>query len=286
MSGHFCGKCGIPAGPEDVFCHKCGTELNIQMAPNNEYAASQRKICPQCGESVPMGDRFCGKCGTGQVTPGFNTHIHTKRRTMPSGVTTHRRKRNVFLRLIMALLFWGVVIGAFYAVYKILGSDIPWPEVIAVVTGTEPQKSEISLDITLTDDTNGLTEDLPPIVPETLDSDDQSSLSESIRAEPVPPPKPEWGEQDSNGYSSLILPGQDGAERADISPKGIVRGNRVRLRSEPNTRSQILGQFESGVEFEITERYWSGRERFFWYRVSSGENKGWMYGEYLRIEEE
>ena len=280
MNGYFCGKCGTPAGAEDVFCHRCGMELNVQAAPSTDYAASQRKICPQCGESVPMGDRFCGKCGTGQVTPGFNAQIHTKKRAMPSGVTTHRRKRGFLLRLISALMFWGIVIGAFYGVYKFLGNGIPWSEVMALVASKEEPRT---VGMPVTESAGGISESMPPIVPETSGSGDLPVTPEPIRAEPLQPSKPEWGAQDANGYSVLILPGQEGA---GVSRKGAVRGNRVRLRAEPNTRSQILGQFDSGKEFDVTGRYWSGNERYFWYGVSSGGDSGWMYGEYIRMEEE
>ncbi|MCL2684589.1 MAG: zinc-ribbon domain-containing protein [Synergistaceae bacterium] len=280
MSGHFCGKCGISAGTEDVFCHRCGTELNIQAAHHTEYAASQRKICPQCGESVPMGDRFCGKCGAGQATPGFNTQIHTKKRATPSGVTTHRRRRGFLFGLISAVAFWGIVAGALYSVYKFLGSDIPWSDVIAMVTSTRPKN------VPLPENADRRSEELPPIVPETPGSGNPRPQAVPIRGEPAAPGKPEWGTQDVNGYSILVLPGQEDTERADVSLRGVVTTNRVRLRSEPNTRSQIRGQFDSGKEFDVTGRYWSGSERFFWYGVSSGEDNGWMYGEYLRIVEE
>ena len=302
MSVHYCGKCGISAGTEDVFCHRCGMELNIQAAPNTEYAASQMKICPQCGEPLPLGDRFCGKCGAGMVTPVFNTQIHTKRRLAPSGVTTHRRRRGFLFKLISALVFWGVVVGALYAVYKFLGSGIPWSDVVAMVTGSEQQTREIPLTV----GAEVRIEELPPIVPEALDSDNLSPIvleasdsdnlppivpevSDSdvpVQAEPVPPPKPEWGEQDANGYSVLTLPGQDNAGRADVSMRGMVTGNGVNLRAEPNTRSERLGQFNSGKEFDVTGRYWSGREEHYWFGVSSGDDAGWMYGQYLRMEEE
>ena len=299
MSGFFCGKCGIAARTEDVFCHRCGSELNIQATPNTEYAASQRKICPQCGEYVPMGDRFCDKCGTGLVTPGFNTQIHTKRRMAPSGVTTHRRRRGFFFKLISALLFWGMAIGAIYAVYRFLGSGIPWSDVAAVVAGTEPRTGEVPLM-----DTDVHSEELPPIVPETSDSGDLPPIvpetenlgglpdspdpipTEPIQAEPIPPPKPEWGEQDANGYSVLTLPEQDEAGRVDVSLRGVVTGNGVNLRAEPNTNSERLGQFSSGREFDVIRRYRQGNAGYFWYEVSSGGDNGWMYGQYLRVEEE
>jgi len=304
MSVHYCGKCGISAGTGDVFCHRCGMELNVQAAPNTEYAASQLKICPQCGEPLPLGDRFCGKCGTGMATKGFNTQIHIKRRLAPSGVTTHRRRRGFLFKLISALVFWGVAMGALYGVYKFLGSGIPWSDVMAMVTGSERQTGGIPL-------TDVHIEELPPIVPETSDSDvlppivpeasapdvlppivpetEDSNVSaqpESIQAEPVPPPKPEWGEQDANGYSVLILPEQGEAGRAGVSMRGVVRGNGVNLRAEPNTGSERLGQFNSGKEFDVTRRYWSGSEENFWYEVGSGDDNGWMYGQFLRVEEE
>jgi len=113
-----------------------------------------------------------------------------------------------------------------------------------------------------------------------------SAQPESIQAEPVPPPKPEWGEQDANGYSVLILPEQGEAGRAGVSMRGVVRGNGVNLRAEPNTGSERLGQFNSGKEFDVTRRYWSGSEENFWYEVGSGDDNGWMYGQFLRVEEE
>ena len=289
MSGHYCGKCGTPAGTEDVFCHKCGTELNVRTVSETEYAVSRRKICPQCGEPVPMGDRFCGNCGVAQAPPEINPQIHTKKHAIPSpGVTSHRRKRGFLFRLVSALLFWGVVAGAFYTVYRFLGRDILWSEVFAVVAGSGRQRQTADVaPIPPTEEAYVRSEVLPPIVPETTDRGDPPIVPEPVQAEQVPQRGPEWGEQDANGYSAVTLPGRNNPEQGGVSSmRGTVTGNRVNLRSEPNTRSQVRGQFTSGREVEITRRYWSGDERFFWYEVNSRGDSGWMYGEYLRIAEE
>ena len=286
MSVHYCGKCGISAGTDDVFCHRCGMELNVEAAPSTEYAASQLKMCSQCGEPLPMGDRFCGKCGAGLATRGYNAEIHIKRRVSPSGITTHKRRRGFLFKLISALVFWGVTAGALYGIYKFFGSGIPWFEVMALVTGTTPQTGEV----TLADAAGEPFVELPPIVPETADSADSPApdpiREESVQAGPVPPPRPEWGEQDVNGYSVLILPEQNEAGGANVSLRGVVSGNRVNLRAEPNTSSQVLGQLSAGNEVAVSRRYRSGSEEYFWYEVNSGDNDGWMYGQYLRVEEE
>ena len=294
MSIFFCGKCGISAGTQDVFCHRCGMEMNVQTAPITEYAASQMKICPQCGEYVPLGDRFCVNCGSGLLTPGFNTQIHTKKRLAPSGVTTHRRRRSFLFKLVSALVFWSVAIGSLYALYNFLGRDIPWSDVVALVTGSESRTGGAHVTESGYARYGGLPpivpetgnyDGFPPIVPETSGSGGLTNTPHTPE-EPVPSLRPEWGSQDANGYSVLTLPGQDGAGRDGGSLRGVVNGGRVRLRAEPNTESEVLGQFDSGKEFEVTRRFRAAGAGIYWYRVSSGADEGWMYGEYLRIAEE
>jgi hypothetical protein len=63
-------------------------------------------------------------------------------------------------------------------------------------------------------------------------------------------------------------------------------GNRVRLREAPNTKANILGHFDRRQELEVMERYFSGNEKHPWFKVSSGDNSGWMYGEFLRMTED
>jgi uncharacterized protein YraI len=57
------------------------------------------------------------------------------------------------------------------------------------------------------------------------------------------------------------------------------------LREKPNSNSKILGLLSRGDIIEVIGRYSSEQGKFPWYNVNHGSLSGWMYGEYLRIEE-
>lgn len=44
-----CAECGYQGQPGDLFCARCGAELEA--------------VCPDCGAYVETGDRFCVDCG-------------------------------------------------------------------------------------------------------------------------------------------------------------------------------------------------------------------------------
>jgi hypothetical protein len=241
-----------------------------------------------CGSPVGDGDRFCGKCGGDQSAPVFNTRIKTKKRSMPSGVTTHRRRQNWIFRIMAAIAFWGILIGGCYGAYRFFASDVRWSEVWAVVTGYRSD-SDVESDLfpivgeILSGSEDLLLESLPPIVPEPASRDAAPDVGPAQDSRPV------WSGPDSRGYSVIALRGEAGSE--DLAPSGVsfvgvVSGSRVRLREEPSTKSRILGQFDRGQNLDVTGRYSSRSENYPWFRVSSGDVSGWMYGEYLRVSED
>jgi hypothetical protein len=286
MNGQFCPKCGVSVGADDVFCHKCGNELDTSPA-GADLEDGERKTCSMCGSHVGDGDRFCGKCGGDQSAPVFNTRIKTKKRSMPTGVTTHRRKQNRAFRIMAAMVFWGILIGGCYAAYRFFARDVRWSEVWAVVTGYRLDSGvESNLPVEgdeFPDSGNRLIEPLPPIAPEPASQDATPDIG------PVPEARPAWSGPDSGGYSVIAIQGEAGTEdlaSSGMSFIGVVSGSRVRLREEPNTKSRILGQFDRGKELDVTGRYSSGSENYPWFQVSSGDVSGWMYGEYLRVSED
>ncbi|MDR3322242.1 MAG: SH3 domain-containing protein, partial [Synergistaceae bacterium] len=277
MNGHFCQPCGVPVGADDIFCHRCGHELHVGSS-EAEQAEREKKTCARCGTVLGGDDRFCGTCGTDQSEPVLNARIRTRKRSVPSGVTTHRRKRSFLFRLLSALLFWGILIGGCYAAFRYFAADIPWSDVLAVVTGRRlDTDDETALDVIPVDGSDLNSDDvgeaaMPPIAPEDVSSDVIPD------AGPIPDARPVWGATDSSGYSFLSPEG--------VFLPGAVNAGRVRLREEPNTKARILGQFDRGSEFGITGRYSSKNEKNPWFRVSSGDIYGWMYGEYLLVTED
>jgi hypothetical protein len=222
--------------------------------------------CERCGEPIFADDRFCGNCGVLQTSPGTSEKTQSKRRAPSAGAPPRGRGRGLAFKLAFGLIFWGSVLGLCYLVFANLAKDIPWSSVEAVVRGRKNDAGTVA---------PGGVENLPPIAPDEPPADEE---------ETIPAGPPEWGERDANGYSVLVTSG--GGAHDGLSMRGTVKGNRVRLRAEPNTQSQILGHFETGNEIAVTERYWSGREKFHWFKVASADNSGWMYGEYLRVTED
>ncbi|MDR1019278.1 MAG: SH3 domain-containing protein [Synergistaceae bacterium] len=109
-----------------------------------------------------------------------------------------------------------------------------------------------------------LAEQLPPIQP--LDTPEVTAL-----------PALSWSEADARGYSNPV------SSSSNLAPaiSGTVLGDRVRLRSEPNTDSNVIRHFNKGAKVEITQRYASAREEYPWYLIRANGRTGWMYGQYV-----
>jgi hypothetical protein len=180
------------------------------------------------------------------------------------------------LKIVIAILFWGSVLGGCYAVYRHFWSDIPWSDVAAVVTEQVQD----------TDDGSSLDESragFPPIAPETASPD--TSYSGAPQSREPAPAKLAWGTQGEDGIRVLVL--SDGTPASDSSSlSGSVTGSRVRLRADPSTRANILGVLERGDGVGVMRSFSSGREEFVWYNVRSEKGNGWIYGEYIRVIED
>ena len=90
---------------------------------------------------------------------------------------------------------------------------------------------------------------------------------------------------------SLMLSDDGVAENElHISPKSEaskkllrVKGDKVRLRKNPSTKSPILEQLEYGMEFYVLDTRKTDGEKYPWYGVTRNQKtiQGWIYGEFL-----
>ncbi|MDR0654497.1 MAG: SH3 domain-containing protein [Synergistaceae bacterium] len=93
-----------------------------------------------------------------------------------------------------------------------------------------------------------------------------------------------WTEQDSEGYSTVAADDRFFTASQTPSLRGTVAGNRVNVRSAPNTASRVKGQMNNGAEVEIVRRFSSGKERYYWFEVHDSGGSGWVYGEFIKPE--
>jgi hypothetical protein len=99
-------------------------------------------------------------------------------------------------------------------------------------------------------------------------------------------PRYVWADADANGYGKLVPSDQSSTDTEIPSLKGMVLGDRVRLRAAPNTNSKILNHYNKGVSLDVLQRYSSGQEQYYWFNVGISGRTGWMYGEFVGIPDE
>jgi hypothetical protein len=214
-----------------------------------------------------LGDRFCEKCGKDQTVPSRH-------------VKSPKKKKNRLAGHVLLALFWSLAGFVFYTAYKTFWDDIPWNEVVAVVTGRRSVPSDARSEGPIL----GRTEDLPPIAPVGESHQNAQSGGDAYMGDAaVSDERIIWTESDSTGHSRLVAIREGGAVPASLP--GSVTGTRIRLRAAPNSNSKILGQLNRGDIIEVIGRSSSGRGKFHWYNVNYGDLSGWIYGEYLRVEE-
>ena len=78
MVTNFCRICGANMHPENKFCTKCGTQVNIAATTTQEAGATRQaslpspspvthettlKYCKNCGRKVSLEGQFCASCG-------------------------------------------------------------------------------------------------------------------------------------------------------------------------------------------------------------------------------
>jgi hypothetical protein len=284
MSVRFCQKCGITVDGDDVYCHSCGADLQIKI-PGGEDAPEVDEYCARCGLPLYAGDRFCSNCGTDRTRPRPPRvrDEYAADEYVPSRSDGLRR----MFKIALAILFWGSILTGCYAAYRYFGSDIPWGEVVEVVTEQRrdaggPLRAAVSGNAGSADIASARAA-FPPIVPETASF--ETPFPDAPQTRKPTPLKLVWGAQDEDGISVPVLP--DGAPALDLPAfHGSVTGSKVRLRAQPSTKARVLDALERGDRVDIMRRFSSGKERFVWYNVRTGKGVGWIYGEFVRVIED
>jgi hypothetical protein len=93
-----------------------------------------------------------------------------------------------------------------------------------------------------------------------------------------------WTAQDRNGYSKPE-PDDPSYKPARPSIAGEIIGDGVRLRAGHTTNAREIAKFNRGKKVAILQRYESGKEKHYWFKVNLDGREGWMYGEFLKIDE-
>ena len=93
-----------------------------------------------------------------------------------------------------------------------------------------------------------------------------------------------WSERDRDGYSFLSLRDGSAAGGRILSLRGTVRGINVRVRDRPSTQGLIRRQLSTGDTVDVTGRFASGEEGYYWFQVRGAGEIGWIYGQFLQVE--
>jgi hypothetical protein len=282
MEDLTCKNCGASMREGDIFCRKCGFKSQ----------APEAGFCHKCGNALRTGAKFCDLCGA-ECSP-------------EPGRPKRGRGRGgrgwgplVFIALCV------VIAASAFAAYKFAliprrAVDPPAQEIPAAdVPGDAPPQAGDppgSADVAPSDDINDdyipiPDENAAPVSTEVSQTAGAGSVEAGpISAETQASPGTEsagdldWTERDVDGYSFLAP--RDRFLSADeiVSLPGIVSGDHVRVRSRPNTKGSIRRQLDGGVSLDVTRRYSSGQERYYWFQVHYGKSFGWIYGEFLNVE--
>ncbi|MDR1516248.1 MAG: SH3 domain-containing protein [Synergistaceae bacterium] len=136
-------------------------------------------------------------------------------------------------------------------------------------------------------------ENIPEEEPRTAEKEDKKPATpsnvvpEEERA-PVSPSAPNtysWSKSDKNGYSK---PTPDDPSRSAARPsiRGAVTADGLRLRAGHSTSAEEMERFAKGTEVALLQRYASGHEKYYWFKVNVKGREGWMYGEYIQPDED
>lgn len=66
--------------------------------------------------------------------------------------------------------------------------------------------------------------------------------------------------------------------------KGIILGDSVNIRSQPNVQSEAVSSVEKGTIVQTTNKFENTEDRYFWYEINipeSSTEKGWVRGDYI-----
>jgi uncharacterized Zn finger protein (UPF0148 family) len=289
MGGYACGNCGVRLEESDLTCPECGMpraprgegplteaevrteqeEIKREAAVNNNVGLKVNRTitCGACGAKLQHDDLFCGKCGAKQngkqhvvpakasikkkkadfSEPTYSPHLSSlRKRPRLSGILMP-------LLLIFALIWIG---GMGFLAYRFFLS-----------------KSDAGNDV--------------PIVYQNDDTDTgqtvQTPYEEIDALGPQSASLPEfvWSPDDDRGYSALVPSDPSRTSPSQPVMNGVVLGDRVRMRAEPNLKAKIVNHYDKGVRVEVTRRYTSANEEHPWYNVRVNGRVGWIYGQYV-----
>jgi DNA-directed RNA polymerase subunit RPC12/RpoP len=288
MGGYACGNCGVRLKETDLACPECG----MPRAPRGEGPLTEAEVrteseeikregvtnvngkmngdmtCGECGAKLQPDDIFCGKCGAKR---------NAKQHAAPANVAVKKKKADFSepayspylsslqkkprlsgilmpLLLIFALAWVG---GMGFLAYRFFlsksdaGGNVP-----IVYQNGDPDA--------------GQTVQTPYEEIDALVEPQSESLPEFV-----------WSTDDGRGYSAVVPSNPSGTSPSQPAMKGVVLGDRVRLRAEPNLKSKIINHYDKGVRVEVVRRYTSGREEHPWYNVRVNGRAGWIYGQFV-----
>ena len=81
---------------------------------------------------------------------------------------------------------------------------------------------------------------------------------------------------DLNGNISMYVAGNP-------VQRGVVLGDRVRMRADSNTSAAIMHQLNKDTTLDVLKSYLAPNEKYPWYQVNYEGDTGWVYGEFLKV---
>ncbi|MDR0615259.1 MAG: SH3 domain-containing protein [Synergistaceae bacterium] len=259
MSGYLCGNCGTSLADSDPACPECGMpraprgegplmEADVRTDPGGALAATEEK---EPAAANTQGEKT-------KIRPAKKKSAGFSRTVTPLTASAARKKmpkHNPLMPLFLAIaLIW--IGGMVFLAYRFF------------IPGEGAGRNGVTIEYENGgDQAFQQIEEMPP----------------GETAQPVAPveeiPRYVWSDADAQGYSKLIA--SDPSAGGEPKLGGTVTGDRVRLRSAPNTDSRIINHYNKGVKVEITQRYVSTREEHPWYNIRINGRVGWMYGQYV-----
>ena len=320
MNGLSCNNCGATIHESDVFCRRCGAK---RQASGAEYEAGfcpkcgnvyrdGARFCDMCGEEFPSPK------GGGNIRPQIKrgrrrrkgclrkllllillmgiagaaiTHRHTLRPIVEEFVARH----------LGALRHTVVSRDTEQEWFPVASRDEEENAGVREVTSPDRERDEEDLNGPASGDIvpEEAEEPLVIAVPETEEPADVSpdlpvspdftaspdlSVSGAEGEEISSTAEVVWTERDQDGYSFLSGGDRFEPDGEVLSVRGVVSGDQVNVRDRPSIRGNRRRQFNNGTSVDVTGRFASGEEKYYWFRIRRAREIGWIYGEFLQVE--
>jgi uncharacterized protein YgiM (DUF1202 family) len=281
-------------GKNYIFCRKCGTKAGVHTlsATGAEPSEDSTMFCAYCGNEMRVGARFCDECG---AEGGKLKKVNC---AQEGGDRERHEERDSMLKVATLLAFF-LMFGCFgFVSYRYFSGDTP-PRVsgpsgggASAIQTAEPEDSEAPHAPAPAENTPSGNDPIVMAGPiPYADSETQSAQTSPDEQNPAAEegaPTADgrayaWSTPDSDGYSDLDVRDRSGVAVLSASLPVEVTADNVRMRSAPNTESEILRRLAKGTALGASQRYSSGRDRFHWFKVGADGEAGWVYGGYLKI---